>query len=247
LKGSFTGAIRNKIGLFKEADGGTVFLDEIGNAPLSTQMAILRVIQSGEIRPIGSTKTETVNVRVVSATNRNLAEQISVKNFREDLFYRLNTFAIELPPLRERREDIPLLANHFLNKIRIKLKKDKILITPEALDFLIRFNWPGNIRELENEIERAAVTCRFNGIIEPKDLSPRLLLSSERVDAQSESQEELKVIVERVERNIIKKALAENKGNVLQASRVLGLTRKGLVNKIKRYKIVIDYNKILSD
>jgi transcriptional regulator with PAS, ATPase and Fis domain len=247
LKGSFTGAIRNKIGLFKEADGGTIFLDEIGDAPLSTQIAILRVIQGGEIRPIGSTKTEIVNVRVVSATNRNIAQQISAKSFREDLFYRLNTFAIELPSLRERREDIPLLVNHFLNKIKIKLSRDKLTITPEALDMLIKFRWPGNVRELESEIERAAVTSRSNGNIEARDLSPHLFASTNGWDTMSEPAGELKSMVEKVEREAIKRVLAESRGNVLQASRVLGLTRKGLVNKIKRYNIVLDFKKIVSD
>ncbi len=247
MKGSFTGAIRNKIGLFKEADGGTIFLDEIGDAPLSTQVAILRVIQNGEIRPIGATKSEIVNVRVISATNRNLAEQIAGKTFREDLFYRLNTFLIDLPSLRERREDIPLLVNHFVNKAKIKLNKNLQSITPDALDLLTRFNWPGNIRELESEIERAAVTCGADGIIGVRDISSSIVRAAASESTPQLNGGELKEMVERVEREAVIRALAECRGNVLAASRVLGLTRKGLVNKIKRYNVVLDYKKIISD
>jgi transcriptional regulator with PAS, ATPase and Fis domain len=241
VKGSFTGAIRNKIGLFKEADCGTIFLDEIGDAPLSTQVAILRVIQNGEIRPVGSTKTETVNVRVISATNKSLKEEIAAKRFREDLFYRLNTFTVDLPPLRDRKEDIPLLVNHFINKIKIKIGREQLSISPEALDILMKSRWQGNVRELESEIERAAVTCGSQGTIEARDLSPNLLATVVEEISSSEVRGELKEIVGKVERNMIRRALAENKGNVLQTSRVLGLTRKGLVNKIKRYNIVLDY------
>jgi transcriptional regulator with PAS, ATPase and Fis domain len=247
MKGSFTGAIRNKIGLFKEADGGAVFLDEIGDAPLSTQIAILRVIQNGEIRPIGATKTETVNVRVISATNRNLAEQIAAKTFREDLFYRLNTFMIELPSLHERREDIPLLVNHFINRAKIKLNKGQLSISPEALDLLVRFSWPGNIRELESEIERAAVTCGSNGVIGVRDLSPGITQAALGEAASSPYKGQLKEVVEKVEKDLIIKTLAETRGNVLAASRVLGLTRKGLANKITRYNIVLDYKRIVRE
>jgi Nif-specific regulatory protein len=246
LKGSFTGAIRNKTGLFKEADGGTIFLDEIGDAPLSTQVAILRVIQSGEIRPIGATKTEIVNVRVISATNRNLAEQIDSKNFREDLYYRLNTFSIELPALRERREDIHLLVNHFLEKARIKFNRNLLSITPQALNLLVRYNWPGNVRELESEIERSTVTCGFDGIIDVRDLSPAIIETASDIPVKSALIGDLKSAVEYVEREMIIKALVENRGNVLATSRTLGLTRKGLTNKIDRYKIVLDYKKIVS-
>jgi len=246
-RGSFTGAIRNKIGLFKEADGGSVFLDEIGDAPLSTQVAILRVIQSGEIRPIGATKTETVNVRVISATNRNLSEQIAAKTFREDLFYRLNTFIIELPPLRERQEDLPMLVNHFINKSKVKLNKPPLSITPEVMDFLARFNWPGNVRELESEIERAAIACGTDGIIGIRDLSPGIVRAASAAAQPAACGSELKTVVEKVERDLIVKALAESRGNVLAASRALGLTRKGLVNKINRYKIVLDYKRIVSE
>jgi transcriptional regulator with GAF, ATPase, and Fis domain len=178
MKGSFAGAIRNKIGMFKEADGGTVFLDDIGDFPLSTQAAILRVIQNGEIRPVGAIKPEMVNVRVICATNKNLAEQIAAKRFYEDLFYQLSTYTIELPALRERKEDIPLLVSHFINKVKTRIGRDNLSISPAALDIMIKYNWPANVRELESEVERLAVTCGANGIIEPRDFSPAILSST---------------------------------------------------------------------
>jgi transcriptional regulator with GAF, ATPase, and Fis domain len=247
LRGSFTGAVKNKSGLFKEADGGTIFLDEIGDAPLSTQAAILRVIQNGEIRPLGSTKTEFVNVRVISATNKNLNKQMADGLFREDLFYRLSTYTIAIPPLRERRDDIPLLVNHFINKAKIKVKRETLSISPGALDILANYQWPGNIRELENEIERAAVTCGPSGVIEPADLSKNVTSATADDFNFLEFNGELHAAVEKVERSIIKKALAINKGNYTQTAKLLGLTRKGLMNKISRYKISIDFDRLVTD
>jgi Nif-specific regulatory protein len=240
MKGSFTGAIRDKAGLFKEADGGTIFLDEIGDAPLSTQAAILRVIQNGEIRPIGSTKTEYVDVRILSATNKDLNEEIKKSAFREDLFYRLNTFLIELPPLRHRKDDIPLLADYFLKRLRIKTGNENLSMSAAAMDSLCRHPWPGNIRQLENEIERAAVICNIDGSIEPHDFSPELLTGmTGSVDA-GRYRGRLRDSVAEVETEIIKSALAEYKGNILQTSKALGLTRKGLKDKISRYNIDLE-------
>jgi transcriptional regulator with GAF, ATPase, and Fis domain len=240
LKGSFTGAIRNKLGLFKEADGGTLFLDEIGDAPLSTQAAILRVIQNGEIRPIGSTKTETVNVRIISATNKDLQDQISSGAFREDLYYRLNRFMIDLPPLRDRKADISLLTNYILNKIKIKIGREKLAITSAALDTLIAYKWPGNIRELENELERAAVISKSEGIIELDDLSPNLVNTGLGELSFNEFKGDLKEAVEKVEKAIIRRTLIECEGNFTQTAKALGLTRKGLMNKLSRYKIALE-------
>jgi len=241
VRGAFTGAVKNKVGLFKEADGGTIFLDEIGDAPLSTQAAILRVIQNGEIKPLGSTKTEIVNVRVISATNKNLAEEIQKKTFREDLYYRLATFHIELPPLRERRNDIPLLVNHYLKNLGIKLQREDFRVAPDALDALIDYSWPGNIRQLENEIERIAVTCDADGVIKLKDLSQELFKSDRSPVEWDKNEGDLKKIIENVERQVIKAALARNRGNISRTSESLGLTRKGLTNKISRYNIEIDF------
>jgi len=241
IRGAFTGAVKDKKGLFKEADGGTIFLDEIGDAPLSTQTAILRVIQNGEIKPLGSTKMEVVNVRVISATNKNLKEEIENKSFREDLYYRLATFHIELPPIRQRQSDIPLLINHYLKNLAIKLQTETFRVSPDALDVLIKYSWPGNIRQLENEMERIAVTCDPDGIIKPKDLSQEFFSSDHEFIDWEKGEGDLKKIIEEVERNIIRRALAKNRGNISKTSEELGLTRKGLTNKINRYSIEIDF------
>jgi Nif-specific regulatory protein len=239
-RGAFTGAIKDKIGLFKEADRGTIFLDEIGDAPLTTQAAILRVIQNGEIRPIGGTKTEIVNVRVLSATNKSLKDEISKGNFREDLFYRLNTFCIELPHLKERPHDIPLLVKYFLDKQRIKTGRQELTISSEAMDMLIKYAWPGNIRQLENEIERASVVCGPNNCLMPKDFSNDVIVGSRtKIDFASFGGS-LSEAVSKLETEMIKIALTEHKGNILQTSKTLGLTRKGLMNKIDRHKISME-------
>ncbi|UCC79549.1 MAG: sigma-54-dependent Fis family transcriptional regulator, partial [Candidatus Zixiibacteriota bacterium] len=236
-KGSFTGAVKDKTGLFKEADGGTIFLDEIGDASLSTQAAILRVIQHGEIRPIGSSKTEIVNVRVLSATNKNLKDEIEKGNFREDLFYRLSTFLIELPPLRERRDDIPLLANHFIKKQRIQSGNEKLSISKEAMDALISYFWPGNIRQLENELERAAVICSPDNVIDVANLSSEIISSDSADGRILKYKGKLRDTVERIEKEVISSSLVENDWNILQTSQHLGLTRKGLKDKMARYGI----------
>ncbi len=235
-KGAFTGADRNKPGLFKEADGGTIFLDEIGDAPLSTQMAILRVLENGEIRQVGASKTEYVDVRVISATNRDLKKKMKDGSFRQDLFYRLNTFTVELPSLQQRREDIPLLAPYFLKKLKVKLNNDNLSISPAALDLLSKYSWPGNIRQLENEVERAAVTCNSD-TIEITDFSREIFDSALSPSDHSSYRGPLKGIVEKVEKDIISATLIENDGNIMRTSKILGLTRKGLKDKISRYEI----------
>ena len=156
-RGAFTGAVADKPGLFERADGGTIFLDEVGDMPLEMQAKLLRVLQTGEIKPVGDVVTRKVRVRVIAATNRDLEKALAVSEFREDLFYRFNTFTITLPPLRERTEDIPVLAHHFLRKAEAKVNKRVDRFAPEALDLLKRYPWPGNLRELENIIERAVV------------------------------------------------------------------------------------------
>jgi Nif-specific regulatory protein len=237
VKGAFTGADRDKPGLFKEADGGTIFLDEIGDAPAATQVAILRVLESGELRPVGATRTEFVDVRIVSATNKDLKSEIEKGTFRQDLFYRLNTFVIDLPPLSQRRDDIPLLVNHFLNKLKVKLNWEKPSITPEALKLLTSCSWPGNVRQLENEIERASVVCGPDRPIGIADLSPELLDSIEERFGHIDFKGQLKTIVEKVEREVISGTLKENDGNIMRTSKILGLTRKGLRDKMARYGI----------
>jgi two-component system response regulator HupR/HoxA len=236
-RGSFTGAVKDKIGLFQEADGGTIFLDEIGDASLSTQAAILRVIEHGEIRPIGSSKTEYVNVRVLSATNKNLGKAIEAGDFREDLFYRLSTFLVELPPLRERRDDIPLLAGHFIKKQRIRTGNEALALSGKAVDALMGYSWPGNIRQLENELERGAAICSPDNIIDISHLSPEMV-SSGTADGKIQTYKgKLRDSVEMIEKEIINSGLIENDWNILHTSRQLGLTRKGLKDKMARYGI----------
>ncbi|UCD93868.1 MAG: sigma-54-dependent Fis family transcriptional regulator, partial [Candidatus Zixiibacteriota bacterium] len=204
---------------------------------LSTQVAILRVLETGEIRAVGASKTSYVDVRIISATNKKLKEEIEKGSFRQDLFYRLNTFTIDLPPLRHRPEDIPLLVHHCLQRLKIKLGIDRLSVTPAALEALIKYPWPGNVRQLENEIERAAVVSEANGIIDLPDLSPELRGS---VTAESDFtgyRGQLREITEKVEREVIAATLSENKGNILKTSKILGLTRKGLKDKMARYGI----------
>ena len=237
VKGAFTGADRARVGLFKEADGGTIFLDEVGEAPLSTQVAILRVLENGEIRPIGASNTEYVNVRIISATNKKLHEAMENGDFRRDLYYRLNTFTIDLPGLKERRGDIPHLVYHFLKQIAIKLGRDTLSITPAALDVLNRYDWPGNVRQLEHELERAAVVCDSENPIDICDLSPELLGSTASEIDTSGYHGKLREVVERVERDLLVSTLDQTSGNILKTSKILGLTRKGLKDKMTRYGI----------
>src|SRR6266542_3212121 len=171
VKGAFTGAQRDQKGLFDAADGGTIFLDEIGDIPPATQVRLLRVLQEGELKPVGSAEAIRVDVRVIAATHRDLPKLVKAGKFREDLFYRLNVINVPLPPLRERVEDVPLLAHHFLRRYAERLAKKVRSISPDALDLLGGYRWPGNVRELENAIERAVVLCRFDTIL-PGDLPP---------------------------------------------------------------------------
>ncbi len=171
VKGAFTGAQRDQKGLFDAADGGTIFLDEIGDIPLSTQVRLLRVLQEGDIKRVGSADSVKVDVRVIAATHRDLPRLVKSGRFREDLFYRLNVINIPLPPLRERTEDVPLLAHHFLRRYSDRLGKRVKTLAPEALELLCGYRWPGNVRELENAVERAVVLCRAETVT-PSDLPP---------------------------------------------------------------------------
>jgi Nif-specific regulatory protein len=238
-KGSFTGAVNDRDGLFKMADGGTIFLDEIGDAPLSTQVAILRVIDTGDFTPIGASRMEHVNVRIISATNKDLKEEIHKGSFREDLFYRLNTFNVHLPPLRERKEDIPLLANYFLNLIKIKMKRKDLSFTPTVIDAFLNYDWPGNIRQLENEIEKAAAVCDMDGPIDLGDISADIMTSTKIKSIAAIHSGYLKDMVEALEKDVIQSTLLKYNGNVTKSSKFLGLTRKGLSDKILRYKIPV--------
>jgi Nif-specific regulatory protein len=238
VKGAFTGAIADKKGLFEQADGGTIFLDEIGEMPQSMQVKLLRVLQDGQIRPVGGSHTTNVNVRLVACTNRNLEEDVAKGIFREDLYYRINVFPITMPPLRERKEDIPLLVTHFLQKIGRRFKSSQSSITPYALELLIQHDWPGNVRELQNEIERAIAMAGPNHPITALDLSDRVNPQME-CDTNNRCSDTLHEVVEKIEKQMIIEALSKYKGNRSQAARTLGITRQGLINKINRYVIKI--------
>ncbi len=240
-RGAFTGAVTDKKGLFEIADGGTIFLDEIGDTSPAFQQRLLRVLQEGEIRPLGADKTIRVNVRVISATNRDLYSLVRAGKFREDLYYRLNVFQIHVPPLRERREDIPLLAEHFLKKYRRKLKKNIPGIDREAMKVLMTAPFPGNVRELENEIERA-VTLADAGKPLTADLFSFRIQPGSAASPVVSLEGSLKEIVENLERRLILEKLQEFGGNITHTARALGLSRVGLQKKLKRYDIRVHRN-----
>lgn len=228
-KGAFTGAIGQAKGKFELADGGTIFLDEIGDISPKLQADLLRVLQERRFYRVGGTQEVQVDVRVIAATNKNLAEEVQQGRFREDLYYRLNVIEIKLPPLRERREDIPLLAEHFVHRISSQLGKDVGGISSDALKVLMAYDWPGNVRELENVIERAIVTCR-NGTLEAADFSWLNRNPAQAWEVPDVSLGEL-------ERRAIVAALERKHGNVKEASSALGIDRSTLYDKLKRYEI----------
>ena len=236
-KGSFTGAQQDRAGLFEAAQGGTVFLDEIGELPLAMQPKLLRFLQDGEVRRIGDVEPRLVDARVISATNRNLLGEIEGGTFREDLYFRLSTFTIELPPLRERREDIPLLAERLLRRQAARQGKRVRGIGPPALDALSSYAWPGNVRELENEIARAVAVIEDGARVSIDNLSHRILGSgasgagAEPTDAPVGS--DLKGATADFERKHIAAVLEEHDDNVSRAAEALGLSRGGLHKKLK--------------
>ncbi len=226
VKGAFTDAHSDRIGRFELADGGTVFLDEIGNVPLRQQAKLLRVIESGELERVGSSRSRKVDVRVIAATNTDLRAACQAGQFREDLLFRLNTVELRLPPLRERREDIPALAMHFLSQYASRYRRQIKGFDPSALQPLLHYSWPGNVRELEHTLERAVLMCRTEQI-QPADLG----LTSHR--AQAPNLEELSL--ETVESILIRKALQRFQGNVSQAAEALGLSRGALYRRMEKY------------
>ncbi len=232
-EGAFTGARKGgKIGKFKAADGGTIFLDEIAELPLSMQAKLLRVLQDREFEKIGSTTTEKVDVRIIAATNKNLEKMVSDGLFRLDLFYRLNVVNLSIPALRERREDIPVLANYLIDKIA---KKEGIIvggISFKALDFLTNYDWPGNVRELENTLERAINFLDDEVRIQTKHLPPKIIGTT-----SSDNTSTLKETMEEMEKEIILNRLILSKGNKSEAAESLGISRTSLYEKIKKYDI----------
>ncbi len=228
VKGAFTDARADRIGRFELADGGTLFLDEIANIPLRQQAKLLRVLESGEMERVGSSKTRRVDVRVLSATNADLHKEVDEGRFRADLLFRLNTVEIHLPPLRERREDIPLLAAHFLARYSQRYRKQMQGIDPAALQLMLNYAWPGNVRELDHTIERAVLMARGT-TIDPADLG----LTPNRPSTQALEEMSL----ESVESILIRKALSRSSGNVSQAAEALGLSRGALYRRMEKYGI----------
>ncbi|MFL6466540.1 MAG: sigma 54-interacting transcriptional regulator [Pyrinomonadaceae bacterium] len=232
-KGAFTGADRLKKGRFELAEGGTLFLDEIGDIPLQTQIKLLRAVQEREFERVGGTETIKANIRLITATNKNLEEAIARGVFREDLYYRLNVFSIFLPPLRERKSDVLLLAEHFLEKYELEHNKRIRRISTPAIDMLMSYHFPGNVRELENAIERAVLVCDSN-VIHGHHLPPTLQTAEVSGTVTDLS---LEAAVEAFERDLIQDALKSNNGNVAKTARVLVSTQRILGYKIKKYGI----------
>jgi len=226
VKGAFTDARSDRVGRFELANGGTLFLDEIANVPLRQQAKLLRVIETGELERVGSSQTRRVDVRILSATNANLREEAKSGGFREDLLFRINTVEIHLPALRDRREDIPLLAAHFLGRNRSRYRKQVDGFSPAAMQQLMQYPWPGNVRELEHTIERAVLLCRGSEI-EPANLA----ISSARPSDVSFDN----MSIDAVETLLIRKVLRRCDGNISQAAEALGLSRAALYRRIEKY------------
>lgn len=232
-KGSFTGASAQRIGRFEAANGGTIFLDEFGDIPANIQVKLLRVLQEREIERIGSTMPIKVDVRIICATNRNLEKLIEEGTFREDLYYRINVFPIHIPPLRERINDIPVLANFFIDKYNKKHGKEIKRITTMAIDTLMIYHWPGNIRELENCIERACILSTDH-VIRTNNLPPTLQTASTTKTGQSGT---LDIILGKMEKQIIIDALIVTKGNCAKAAENLGITERMMSLRIRKFGI----------
>jgi len=236
-KGAFTGADRNKKGLFQEAEGGTIFLDEIGELPLSLQVKLLRVLQENEVRPVGDSKSQQIDVRVIAATSKKLEEEVKKGSFREDLYYRLNVMAVKLPPLSERTEDIPLLCKHFIGRFNEILDKDISGLAPDAMSRLLEYHWPGNVRQLQNVIERAMVIAD-DALLLPEHFAAELIYNDRhpRKDTVFEGLS-LKDAQKVVEKKLITQALDETGGNRTHAARLLEISHPSLLSKIKAYGI----------
>ena len=237
-KGAFTDAYRSKKGLFEEANSGTLFLDEMGELPATLQVKILRALQEEEIRPLGDTRAITVDVRIIAATSKNLREEVEEKRFREDLFYRVNVLTIELPPLRERKEDIPLLVEHFIEKYNKRLKLKIKGANSDSMRLLLDHSWPGNVRELENVIERSMALTDVNELT-PENLPPELLAKTKPSAESFALGEDLSIKrnAQLMEKQLIIRALEETAGNKTKAAGLLQISLPTLFYKIKEYKV----------
>lgn len=233
VKGAFTGAEVDRIGLLEGAEGGTCFLDEVGDLTLRAQTKLLRVLQEKEIRPVGSNSSRPVNVRFISATHRDLRTAVEKGDFREDLFYRLNVVTIQLPPLRERGEDVVLLVQHFLRLYAKDMKRESEDFSPEALDMLCRYHWPGNIRELQNVVQTLLVHHGEERILAADTLPEHI-----RQPIETMQERGLKQSLAAHEQQILQQSLLRHGGNKSQAARALGISRQTLLKKLKKYDLV---------
>ncbi len=236
-RGAFTGATEDKKGLFDIADGGTLFLDEVAEISPALQSKLLRVLQEGEIRPVGAGRTHLVDVRIVAATNRNLEKEVETGNFREDLYYRLKVFPLRAPPLRERREDIPLLAGTFLKRYAAEIDKSVSGFSQQAMELLVSYDWPGNVRELQNEVQRLVIQLDEGAFVVPELLSERIRCVEGIVAKAGMVKGTLREMMDQVEKYLLVDALREHDNNKTNAAKTLGITREGLHKKLRGHKI----------
>jgi len=244
IKGAFTDAVRAKKGLFEEADGGTLFLDELGDLPLALQVKLLRVLQEEEIRPLGDTRSIRIDVRIVAATAKDLAGEVQKGTFREDLFYRVNVLPIVLPPLRKRKEDIPVLVEHFLGKYNQRLGTNVEGVTSDVMHLFLNYSWPGNVRELENVLERAMVLTDRN-VIQVDDMPSQIVMGTEKgapptLPGLSDAVLSIKKSSKVLEKELIQRALAKTKGNKTQAAQLLEISLPALLYKMKDYRVGVN-------
>ncbi len=238
-KGAFTGASKDKVGLLEKGDEGTIFLDEIGDISMELQVKLLRFLQFGEIRPVGSTETKVIQTRIIAATNKNLDELVKTEKFRKDLFYRLNSFIVELPPLRERKEDIPVLSYHFLNLAVLKMNKVVRTISPDAIECLNEYTYPGNLRELQSIIERAVILCQGT-TIEPLHLPLIVQSSNEVYDYKQGLIEARDNMVNQFERQALQHYLIHTNGNVTEAAMLARVPRRTFYRLLDKHNIYKD-------
>jgi two-component system response regulator HydG len=234
-KGSFTGATEQKPGRFELANGGSFFLDEVGEMSPTTQVKLLRVLQEQQFERVGGTESITVDTRIIAATNKELDKEVEANRFREDLYYRLNVVPIQLPPLRDRKEDIPPLAEYFLKFYREKNHREIEQLLPEALDLMMRYDWPGNVRELENTIERGVIIARSE-YLTPDELPPNIRQIAESTTGY-DSEVTVGNTLKEMEKEFIARTLTSVAGNRTRTAKILGITRKTLQNKIREYKL----------
>jgi len=236
-RGSFTGATEDKKGLFEIADGGTLFLDEVTEMPVSLQSKLLRALQEGEIRPIGAARAHHVDVRIVAATNRNLENEVKAGRFREDLYYRLKVFPLRVPPLRERRDDIPLLAGAFLKRYSAEIGKAVGGFSQQAMELLVSYEWPGNVRELQNEVQRLVIQLDEGGFVSPELLSERIRHVEGVIFKAGMVKGTLREMMDQVEKFLLIECLRDHGNNKTNAAKSLGITREGLHKKLRAHSL----------